>query len=85
MIKRLSLTAGISKKEASTTLHRFNFDYDKALLIYLLPEALDNIVTRINNLDLEKILCAVADEANNMVKVLANALNKACEVVTGGD
>lgn len=85
MIKRLSVTAGISKKEASTTLHRFNFDYDKALLIYILPEALDKIATRINKLDTEKLLHAVVDEVNNMVKVLADALNTVCEVVTCGD
>lgn len=85
MIKRLSVTAGISKKDASTTLHRFNFDYDKALMVYVLPEALDNIVNRINKLDTEKLLYAVVDEVNNMAKVLADALSTVYEVVTGGD
>lgn len=74
MIKKLSNATGISRKEASTTLHRLNFNYKQAYLLITFPKMFDKITNKINEIDFAKIL-------DDLAKIIEETLNRVVDTI----
>ena len=68
MITKLSKNAGISRKEASRILHRYNFDYSKAYLSVRIPDILNDISKKLEEI-VEETARAFERLADNLAKL----------------